>query len=330
MSQSLTELDAKIVEALLIDGRASWQRIAHTLGVNERTVARRGNELLDSGDVWVGAIKVPMPGFVVALRCGQGQSRMTSTALSQHHASSWVHVTAGDYDVVAEINIPNDNESNFLLEELPAFAGVREINSYPVVEYLRQARIWNLGILTEQERRAMWEAAPNSRHNYVGTEDPLSARDAALLTALRSDGRLPYEELGRRAGVSDVTAKRRVDALRRNGTIAIRTFFNPKALGLTTEALMWLEVPPRHIPEVVEGVRRAEHIKYAARLTGPWAFMLMTNIPGRMALDDVLPDEPWVEHISRYNVSIALRTDKLSTVRTQPDSVPSPTAAGSR
>ena len=41
----------KILEALHIDGRASWQRIAEAIGENERTVARRGSALIADGTV---------------------------------------------------------------------------------------------------------------------------------------------------------------------------------------------------------------------------------------------------------------------------------------
>lgn len=318
MSQSPTELDVKIMEALHIDGRASWLRIAQALGVNERTVARRGNALLDSGAVKVVAISVPALGHVVAIRCGHGQARMTSRALSHHEVSHWTHVTTGDYDVVAEITAETKQEYSFLLEDLPAVAGIRDIRTYPVLEYLRLARWWNLGVLSPAERRLMKQDTPSSTQEYVGTTENLPARDLALAQALRQDGRMSYEELGRRIGVSDVTAKRRVDALRREGMIAIRAVIDPEALGLNAEALIWLEVPPRHTSEVAEGIRRSEHIKYASRIAGPWAFILKCHLRDRTHVDGVLPDEPWVEHITRANISFALRTDKRSMVPTLP------------
>lgn len=316
MSQSLASLDMKIMEALHIDGRASWQRIAHVLGVNERTVARRGNALLEAGTVRVVAISVPALGHVVAIRCGHGQARMTSRALSHHEVSHWAHVTTGDFDVVAEITAEPQQETSFLLEDLPAVAGIRDIRTYPVIEYLRLARWWNLNILSPKERSAMKASAVLSPQQYIGTTENLPDRDQALLRTLRHDGRISYEELGRRTGISDVTAKRRVDALRREGVIAIRAVIDPDALGLGTETLTWLDVAPWHLPAVAEGIRRSEHIKYASRIAGPWDFILKSHIRDRTETDGVLPDEPWVEHIRRMNVSVALRTDKRSMVPT--------------
>lgn len=316
MSQSPVDLDMKIMEALHIDGRASWQRIAHALGVNERTVARRGNALLESGTVRVAAISIPALGHVVAIRCGHGQARMTSRSLSRDEVSHWAHVTTGDFDVVAEITAGEARESSFLLEDLPAMAGIRDIRTYPIIEYLRLARWWNLGILSPTERDAMKASAVLSPHQRIGTSENLPDRDQELLHALKHDGRISYEELGRRVGISDVTAKRRVDALRGDGVIAIRAVIEPNALGLGTETLTWLEVPPRHLQAVSEGIRRSEHIKYASRIAGPWDFILKSHIRDRTATDQVLPDERWVDYISRTNVSMALRTDKRSMLPT--------------
>lgn len=316
MSQSPVDLDVKIMAALHTDGRASWQRIAEVLGAHERTVARRGSALLASGTVRVVAISMPALGHVVAIRCGHGQARMTSRSLSHHEICHWAHVTTGDFDVVAEITAETQQESRFLLEDLPAVAGIRDIRTYPVIEYLRLARWWKLGILSDAEQCALSCESAISTNQYFGTTENLSDRDQALVQALNQDGRMSYEELGRRAGTSDVTAKRRVDALRQEGIIAIRAVIEPEALGLGTETLTWLEVPPRHLREVAEGIRRCEHIKYASHIAGPWAFILKNHIRDRTQADHVLPDEPWVNHITRMNISVALRTDKRSMIPT--------------
>lgn len=316
MAKSPIDLDMKIMEALHIDGRASWQRIAHILRVNERTVARHGNALLDSGAVRVLGLSMPALGHIVAIRCGHGQARMTSRALSHHEFSHWTHVTAGDSDVIAEIMVPEPQQSNFFLEDLPSVAGIRDIRTYPVIEYLRLARWWQLGILSPEERAAMSSEAVFSSHQHFGTIENLPHRDQALVQALNRDGRMSYEELGRITGTSDVTAKRRVDTLRKEGIITIRAIIEPEAIGLGTETLTWLEVPPQHLRTVSEGIRRSPHIKYAARIAGPWDFILKNHIQDCTQADTVLPDQPWVDHIARMNISVALRTDKRSMIPT--------------
>lgn len=316
MSHLPVTLDMKIMEALHIDGRASWNRIADVLGANERTIARRGHALLDSGVVRVVAVGIPALGYVVGLRCGHGQARMTSRALSQHEISHWTHVTAGDFDVVAEVTPEPRQEMSALLEDIPAVAGIRDTRVYPILEYLRLAGWWDLGILSPRERRAMRSSTVLNTQQHISTTESLPDRDHALLYALKHDGRLSYEELGRRSGTSDATAKRRLEALRRDGIINIRAIIDPDALGFGTETITWLDVPPRHLPVVTEGIRNSAHIKYASRIAGPWDFILKNHVQDRTAIDVTLPDEPWVDHVNRMNVSVVLRTDKRSMLPT--------------
>src|SRR5690625_4667174 len=61
----LDDPDRRIVAALQISPRASWQQIATGLGVSESTVSRRAKRLLRDGSVHVAAIPDP-------LRCGIG------------------------------------------------------------------------------------------------------------------------------------------------------------------------------------------------------------------------------------------------------------------
>src|SRR5689334_25352106 len=57
-SAMLTELDLEIVNALQINPRAEWSRIADALGLSGPTVARRWNTLAELGQAWI----TPAPG----------------------------------------------------------------------------------------------------------------------------------------------------------------------------------------------------------------------------------------------------------------------------
>ncbi|MCF2587363.1 Lrp/AsnC family transcriptional regulator [Brevibacterium sp. UCMA 11752] len=135
----------KILEALHIDGRASWQKIAEAIGENERTVARRGNALISEGIVKIVAFNVPAHGFVVAINSGPGQARMTSMALGKLDSTMWVHLTTGTSDVIGAVAVPGTEQEEFLLDEIPAIPGASQWQAFPVLRYLRTARIWRPG-----------------------------------------------------------------------------------------------------------------------------------------------------------------------------------------
>ncbi|MFC3454901.1 Lrp/AsnC family transcriptional regulator [Amycolatopsis speibonae] len=62
------------------------------------------------------------------------------------------------------------------------------------------------------------------------TPDELTPDERALVRALREDGRRTHEELARLAGVSESTARRRVESLRRSGAMYIRAVVEPASL----------------------------------------------------------------------------------------------------
>ena len=58
------------------------------------------------------------------------------------------------------------------------------------------------------------------------------------MRALAQDGRLPYDELGRLASVSEQTARRKAEGLRSQWLLAIRAVVDPTLLGLSVGALL--------------------------------------------------------------------------------------------
>ncbi|MER7185249.1 Lrp/AsnC family transcriptional regulator, partial [Streptomyces hyaluromycini] len=62
-------LDLRVIAALQVNGRASWRSVAQALGEGERTVARRGTRLLESGLVRVVGLENFAETVVVRLRC---------------------------------------------------------------------------------------------------------------------------------------------------------------------------------------------------------------------------------------------------------------------
>ncbi|WP_314192926.1 Lrp/AsnC family transcriptional regulator [uncultured Arthrobacter sp.] len=55
----LDSLERQIVAALQLDPRCPWRKMAAVLGEPERTVARRGAQLLESGAVSIAAVRPP-------------------------------------------------------------------------------------------------------------------------------------------------------------------------------------------------------------------------------------------------------------------------------
>lgn len=305
----------KILEALHIDGRASWQRIAEAIGENERTVARRGNAMLRDGTVKIVAFNVPAHGFVLAVTSGPGQTRMTSMALGKLEPALWVHLTTGTSDIIGAVATPLAGQEEFLLDELPAIPGIAEWQAYPVLSYLRTARIWRPGVLTTEQRRTLVDLCPQASALRLGYEIELGGDDATMLKVLQEDGRQSYDEIARQVGASLATVRRKLDRMRRDGQLQIRAVVAPCHLGLETEIIMWLRVQDSDLAAASQALASDEAIKYAVRVAGDWTHILKFDVVDQLHVDDFLASRDWTQFVRESNMSVVIATTKRNSTR---------------
>lgn len=309
VAHSFDELDRRIITALQIDGRASWLRVARALGENERTVARRGVRLLESGLVRVTGIQLKSPGTILALRCGPGQVRMCARAVSARDETTWVQIVTGTHDMVAEVAYAKAQEQAFLLEELPAVPGLRASEAYPVLKYLRTAHQWRPGVLTAAESAELEEGMPPGPKFQEEGVEGFSPTDRIIHAALMVDGRRSYEELARLAGVSEATVSRRVEQMRQRGQLVVRAVADPAVLGLTVKAMIWVRAKPAQLVALSAAIQGSSRIRYASRITGPYQILVAVDLASRQDLDTFLGGSEW-EHADSADVAIVVGTAK--------------------
>lgn len=308
----LDELDRRIVGALHVDGRASWHRIAHVLGEQERTVTRRGTELIRSGLVRVTGFVLRAQGLIVRLRCAPGQARLAAKALARRDDTVFTHVLTGATDCVAEISCPREQLPSLVMDELPATPAVAECCPMPVLRYVRTAHEWHPGLITDGERAELERSAAVSRQRAVGALSDLPRADQLLIRALLGDARRTYEELARLTGLSEATARRHLERLRRDGRVLIRAVVDPCLVGLPVEAMVWVRARPSAIDTVAAGLLESPFVRYASRLGGDQQFLVNVTLPDLEALDEFTSTAPWAAHADAVETSLVLSTVKRS------------------
>ncbi|TLS43685.1 Lrp/AsnC family transcriptional regulator [Streptomyces montanus] len=317
-------LDRRIISALQIDGRASWHRIAAALGEAERTVVRRGTRLLDSGLVRIGAMALHGRSTVVGVRCASGQARVAASALARRPDCVFTHVLTGSPDCVAELLCPREQLPSLVMDELPGLPGMVETYTLPVLRHIRTIREWHSGLLTDAEIAALSGRHPSDASasspssgdvpsSSAGDVLPpgdmaqgLSRPDRLLLNALAEDGRCTYEELGRVAGVSEATARRRLGALRREGRVRIRAVIEPALLGLPVEAMLWVRTAPAKAEAVAAALADSIHVRYASFVTGERQILVLAALPSESALHDFVTRGPWLRDVASVDTSLVI------------------------
>jgi Lrp/AsnC family transcriptional regulator, regulator for asnA, asnC and gidA len=93
--------------------------------------------------------------------------------------------------------------------------------------------------------------------------------DLQIANLLVEDGRMSSAEVARRiSGISERSARYRIERLIREGVISVNAIANPRAVGLTVVADVWLEVESDMIHSVAEQMTQHECVTYVAYAIG--------------------------------------------------------------
>jgi DNA-binding Lrp family transcriptional regulator len=309
MAVQLDDLQQRIVAALQIDGRAPWRRIAAVLGEPERTVARRGTEMLDSGAVGVVGLRAQGAHVVVKANCAPGTARVAVEALARRSDTSFSYSVTGGADCVAELLVEANSLGDILSLEIPAIVGISTTESYPVLKYFRTIRSWRPEVLTATQVSALQPPYAQQRWPPPAMP-PLSAQDQQMLAVLTEDGRASYEWIARRTGVSESTARRRVEWLLMHQAIEIRSVVEPALLGLPVEALLWIQASPGQVNNIGLALDREASVRYAAAIAGRYQILVDVTVGSLSQLYRFITEAEWVGAANAVEVSVLLGARK--------------------
>jgi Lrp/AsnC family transcriptional regulator for asnA, asnC and gidA len=93
--------------------------------------------------------------------------------------------------------------------------------------------------------------------------------DQTIVRLLIEDGRMSSTEIARRIGdVSERAVRYRIDRLIQEGVIRVRAIVNPKTMGFSVMADIFVEVEPGRVMEVAQKLAGFECVGYVACSTG--------------------------------------------------------------
>ena len=268
----LDGLDRSIVHALHIDGRAPFSRIASVLGVSDQTVARRYSRLRSAGSLRViGVPNARRLGWVewfVRVQVTPDAAVPVADALARRPDTSWVCLTSGGTQIVCLTRARNPRERDaLLLGQLPRTPRVTGVTAHCLLRVFAGGPSgWHgrADSLTPEQAAALAPEPPELQERVV-----LQEGDEQMLATLARDGRTTYLDIAKATGWSEMTAKRRLEQLRRRGALFFDVDIDPLLLGYETLAILWLTVEPALMRQTAEAIAAHPEVAFAAATTGP-------------------------------------------------------------
>ena len=149
MSQpgQIDDVSKRIIEQLQEDGRRSYAAIGRAVGLSEAAVRQRVQRLTDSGAMQVVAVTDPMQlGFhrqaMIGLRVA-GDARAVATELEKIPAVDYLVLTAGSFDILAEVVCESDDDLVELLNSrIRSLPGVISSETFVYLGLRKQSYDW--------------------------------------------------------------------------------------------------------------------------------------------------------------------------------------------
>jgi Lrp/AsnC family transcriptional regulator, regulator for asnA, asnC and gidA len=96
----------------------------------------------------------------------------------------------------------------------------------------------------------------------------LDAIDRRLIASLRTDGRMSYTELAARLGVSEGTARNRLNRLVESGALRVRPVVEPDRIGYRMNVWFGIRCRPGALREVAAALRELHPVRYVGVCSG--------------------------------------------------------------
>ncbi|MFF4695645.1 Lrp/AsnC family transcriptional regulator [Streptomyces chattanoogensis] len=327
----LDDLDRSLVHALHLDGRAPFSRIAAALGVSTQTVTRRYRRL--QADAALRVVGLPDPHragraqWLVRLTASPHTAQDLAQAMARRADTSWVKLASGGTEIVAVVDTPSgaDSGHSLVLHDIPRTAGITAVSSHYLLHtYLGGPTAWRgrANALTSRQQDQLRppggsDGSDGSRAPSAGrTPSPgkdLAPTDRDLLRVLAQDGRAGQAELAAATGWSPATVARRLADLQASGALFFDVEVDDTLFGATTQALLWMAVPPAHLDHVATALARHDELAFVSATTGPTNLVAQALCPGPAALHHYLTRRlGTLDAIRALETSPVLRTVKAA------------------
>ncbi|MFF1414943.1 Lrp/AsnC family transcriptional regulator [Streptomyces sp. NPDC058289] len=310
----LDPLDRSLVQALTIDGRAPFSRLAEVLEVSDQTVVRRYRRLRTTGLIRV--VGLPLGSRVglfeswLRVQCAPDAALPVAEALARRPDIAWVTLGSGGTEIhcMTRARTRQDRDA-LLLEKLPRTRRVTGVSAHTILrKFFGGPDAWvGLDVLRPDQTAALERPAVEPGPQRYALDEA----ELALLSVLGRDGRAGYPELARASGLSESTARRRLERLREVGAVFFDVEFVPALFGYEAEATIVLTVPPARLAQVGAALAGHREVAFAAAVTGAASLMAVVVCRDTDALYTYLTERIGaVDGVGQVEVIPALRSIK--------------------
>ncbi|MFG2784138.1 Lrp/AsnC family transcriptional regulator [Streptomyces prunicolor] len=288
----LDELDRRLIGALHLAPRATWDDIGEILAADASTLKRRYDRLHEARMVRVigqadwGVHSTAMPVHVFLDITGETPLAVLHRLRDLPHLQLLAQIS-GDYPLYAVVHAPSEAATSEAIDRMFSVPGVRRVNALPALSTLRRGITWDPQFLTDTERAELLKLTgtrPEGTATATPPAKPLSEAERGVVAQLLQDGRASAASIARTADLATSTAHRVVRRVLDEGWVKPRLEVVSEWLGFRTAFILRLRVAPGATPEVMRRIDRLPQTRLAAHVASDMSVLATGLVADRSAL----------------------------------------------
>ncbi|MFD4874137.1 winged helix-turn-helix transcriptional regulator [Streptomyces sp. NPDC058420] len=288
----LDELDRRLIGALHVAPRATWDDIGEILAADASTLKRRYDRLHEARMVRVigqadwGIHSTAMPVHVFLDITGESPLAVLHRLRDLPHLQLLAQIS-GDYPLYAVVHAPSEAATSEAIDRMFSVPGVRRVNALPALSTLRRGITWDPRFLTETERADLLKltgSRPEGTATATPPAKPLSEAERGVVGQLLQDSRASAASIARAADLATSTAHRVVRRVLDEGWVKPRLETVSEWLGFQTPFILRLRVAPGATPEVMRRIDQLPQTRLAAHVASDMSVLATGLVADRSAL----------------------------------------------
>jgi DNA-binding Lrp family transcriptional regulator len=187
----LDELDRRLIGALHLAPRATWDDIGEILAADASTLKRRYDRLHEARMVRVigqadwGIHSTAMPVHVFLDITGESPLAVLHRLRDLPHLQLLAQIS-GDYPLYAVVHAPSEAATSEAIDRMFSVPGVRRVNALPALSTLRRGITWDPQFLTDTERAELLKLTgtrPEGTATATPPAKPLSEAERGVVAS---------------------------------------------------------------------------------------------------------------------------------------------------
>ncbi len=322
LTKEISEIHAKILRELLLDGRKTSGEIAKKLGLKKEIVNKNYHEMEIAGIIKGATIHVnyrcfgykAVANLIINVEPQQADQLLDFISKMQDIYTFYSHGPKGNLRVVAILKTLQQLDAiKDAIKRRFSILGMKTVIWTDVREMHENLAITQSGAYTRKQTEGNIKTSKAKSLQKEKVE--LNELDLKISNKLSEDGRAPISRIALEIGASASTVKQRYEKLKKNGLLKVTIQIDPTKLGYRAMAIFYITLTLHETSSTIEEISRIPDTISIMKTIGDYdlqVYVMIRDIDQLLTIQDAFSK---ISSISKIDMDISEVLEKWPTPR---------------